>query len=150
MKVRFDANDFPMVNMLSSAEMTESGEYQVGQEVEYWSSGRSKWFPTKIKALKPDGSMQLEIHTDGRWVSKGDASSQVRLKPGTGGGGGAAAAPAPAPASAEYKVGDKVEYHSARMNKWLPTEVTAVHSDGTLEVAVKTGARIPKASVRKV
>lgn len=47
------------------------------------------------------------------------------------------------------KVGDKVEYRSRSHHRWVPTEVTVVHGDGTVEVACKPGARLDRHSVRR-
>merc|ERR1719326_2588206 len=78
MRIEADENDFPLINMVDSAQLTQAGEYTVGMDVEYKSTRQNKWYPTKITQANPDGSVMVAIKA-GQLISKSDASVIIRI-----------------------------------------------------------------------
>jgi hypothetical protein len=117
--------------------------FKPGQEVEYFSQSQEKWIPTKISVVHSDGTVEVECKPGARV-----GSDVVRAE----GGGLQTIIPDAKPEQdgekARLKPGQEVEYFSKSMGKYIPTKITVVHSDGTIEVACKEGARIGPDSVR--
>merc|ERR1719253_2290765 len=85
-----------------------SGEYAVGDRVEYYSASAGKWTKAKVLKVNSGGTYDLDC-------KKGVTSDKMRPldqslspSPRTSARGG----------SGEYAVGDRVEYYSASAGKW--------------------------------
>lgn len=119
----------------------------VGEEVEYFSESKQEWMQCKVVEVRPDGAAKLDIKSD--WFSLDEQENKIRHKAAQSTddcGISITVPPLLAQAisqavSAEFVVGQPVEYFSPTLGKWIPCKVLDVSSNGDVQTDVKHGGK---------
>lgn len=109
--------------------------YKVGDSVTYVSTSLGQDVPTEVSAVHADGTIEVACKKG----AKINARSENLKWP--SGFFGASDMLSHAKA-ANFQVGDSVEYFSTTVKAWIPTKITNVNPDGTVEIECKPGAKI--------
>lgn len=115
---------------------SSGGRYVNGEVVEYYSASQGGWILATVRGSTPSGAYNLDCKPD-------VPADKIRPRAAAAGTAGAAGAPGSAVgsvgsfSSAEFKVGDSVEYRSASQGGWIAAKVTAVKPGGTYDLDCK-------------
>jgi len=110
----------------------QTGPYSVGDQLEYNSASQGRWVNCTVAVVEPDGSIQINVKL-GYLIGFEEQAEKLRIPQ---------ESPAEAPAVA---IGQRVEYHSRSLDKWIPCHITAVEPGGDIQIDVKPGHSMSKA-----
>lgn len=97
---------------------------KVGDAVEYFGVSRNKWIPATVVKVNEDDSYDLNC-------KPGVPIDKIRLPPA-------------APDGSAFVIGDKVEYTSETLGRWIPTKVIGKNCNGTLNLECKPDVPLDK------
>mmetsp|Transcript_133736 Transcript_133736/g.235826 ORF Transcript_133736/g.235826 Transcript_133736/m.235826 type:complete len:263 (+) Transcript_133736:76-864(+) len=138
----------------------------IGQHVEMFSAHLNAWLPAKVVAIHEGGKNDGQVEVEARVVKTIPIeyqSQSLRLPPlltatydglrrGTGtsrpqtltDASGRSRSRSPAATTIVTGLGQHVEVFSSHYNNWLPAKVTAIHSNGQVDVEAKVQKSIPR------
>jgi len=112
----------PVAPLASGPVAPETRQFQEGDMVEYFGATQARWIPAKVLKANANGTYDLDC-------KPGVPPEKLRALP-----------------KLAFSVGDKVEYYSVSLGKWVPAKVLAKNGNGTYDLDCKP--QVSPASIR--
>eukprot|EP00439_Symbiodinium_sp_Y106_P070618 s145_g12.t1 len=123
----------------------------VGQQLEFWSKTACRWIPCEVINVRGDGAIMVNVKPN-TWLTTEDQARRVRACE-------LQRSPEMSPTqdtrqvlgsigrtksdNGQFCVGQPVEYLSISAGRWIPSRVTGIDEENSIQLDVKPGCWIP-------